>query len=165
MKLTGKERKQLRQATISAYPNPSDLEMMVSEELEWNLSTITLGQNYNKIVFDLIESTQAKNKLEDIICATYRVTPDNEDLQQFCQPIIRRLEFIIQPSSNRDYGEFASTINWSELESDRQLEGLLRPEPNLLDVGFLKRAVDRASSVCRIELFDGKILGTGVINC
>ncbi|NEQ39558.1 MAG: trypsin-like peptidase domain-containing protein [Okeania sp. SIO3I5] len=164
MKLTGKQRKQLRQAIISAYPNPSDLEMMVSEELEWNLSTITLGQNYNKIVFDLIEWTQAKNKLEDIICAAYRVAPDNEDLQQFCQPIIRRLEeFIIQPTYNRDYGEFGSPINLSELKSDRQLESLFKPEPNLLDVGFLRRAVDRASSVCRIELSDGRILGTGVL--
>jgi V8-like Glu-specific endopeptidase len=164
MRLTGPERKQLRQAIISAYPNLSDLEMMVSEELEWNLSTITLGRNYNKIVFDLIEWTQAKNKLEDIICAAYRVTPDNEDLKQFCQPIIRRLEeFVIQPSYNGDNGEFGSPINWSELESDRQLEGLFRPEPNLLDVGFLKGAVDRASSVCRIELSHGRILGTGVL--
>ena len=74
MRLTGPERKQLRQAIISAYPNLSDLEMMVSEELEQNLSTITLGRNYNKIVFDLIEWAQAKNKLEDIICAAYRVS-------------------------------------------------------------------------------------------
>ncbi|GFZ92005.1 hypothetical protein CYANOKiyG1_02540 [Okeania sp. KiyG1] len=46
--------------------------------------------------------------------------------------------YIIQPSYSRNYGNFGSPINWSELESDRQLEGLFRPEANLLDVGFLK---------------------------
>jgi V8-like Glu-specific endopeptidase len=52
--------------------------------------------------------------------------------------------------------------------TDIELESWLVPEPDLLDVGFLVKAIKAASSVCKIELsFNGSSLtrsqGTGVL--
>jgi V8-like Glu-specific endopeptidase len=46
---------------------------------------------------------------------------------------------------------------------DIELQNWLRPEPDLLDVGFLSRAIDRAAAVCRVERPSGTARGTGVL--
>lgn len=47
--------------------------------------------------------------------------------------------------------------------SDAELQGLLKREPEFLDVGFLSGAMRRAAGVCRVETADGKPLGTGFL--
>jgi hypothetical protein len=43
------------------------------------------------------------------------------------------------------------------------LEGWLRPQTNFLDVGFLRKAIDCARSVCRVEVGATRGTGTGVL--
>jgi hypothetical protein len=44
-----------------------------------------------------------------------------------------------------------------------ELQSWLRPEPDFQDVGFLKRAIERAASVCRVELAGVNRRGTGFL--
>ena len=44
-----------------------------------------------------------------------------------------------------------------------QLQSWLAPEPDYLDVGFLRRGMERAAAVCRVEVLGGARLGTGFL--
>jgi endonuclease G, mitochondrial len=44
-----------------------------------------------------------------------------------------------------------------------KLQGLLKREPDFLDVGFLSRAIERAGGICRVETIGGEPLGTGFL--
>lgn len=59
-------------------------------------------------------------------------------------------------------GEYGPEITWRGAP-EVELQGWLRPEPDLLDVGFLKRAIECATSVCRVEVGLNKLTGTGVL--
>jgi endonuclease G, mitochondrial len=54
-------------------------------------------------------------------------------------------------------------INWRGPADDVQLQSWLQPEPSLLDVGFLARAVASSASVCRVEVGVSRKSGTGVL--
>ena len=58
--------------------------------------------------------------------------------------------------------DFGPEINWQEPDPT-ELQGLFRPEPDFLDVGFLMQAIQHATSVCRIEIPNQGILGTGFL--
>lgn len=53
-------------------------------------------------------------------------------------------------------------IDWQGPTEQVELQGLLRPEPDLQDVGFLMRALKWTGSVCRIEIQE-KPQGTGFL--
>ncbi len=52
---------------------------------------------------------------------------------------------------------------WRGPTEDVALQGLLRKPAERLDVGFLTRAIERSSGVCRIERSSGEALGTGFL--
>jgi len=54
-------------------------------------------------------------------------------------------------------------IEWEGPRDDIELQGWLRAEPPLLDVGFLKRAVERAAGVCRVDIPSRSRTGSGVL--
>lgn len=54
MRLTGKQRKQLCKALLSAFPNQEDLEVMLSYHLDTTLSIIAISSNYSYTVFNVI---------------------------------------------------------------------------------------------------------------
>lgn len=54
-------------------------------------------------------------------------------------------------------------IEWRGPTDVVELQGWLRPEPPLLDVGFLAKGIQRAASVCRVELPATGRQGTGVL--
>lgn len=43
-------------------------------------------------------------------------------------------------------------VVWRGPSDPVELEGWFRPEPDLLDVGFLIRAINKAASICRVEI-------------
>jgi hypothetical protein len=45
--LTRQQRKILREAILGAYPNPDDLQILLSEEMDVQLGVITWGDAYN----------------------------------------------------------------------------------------------------------------------
>ena len=58
--------------------------------------------------------------------------------------------------------ETGPAFAWRGPEDDLQLQSWLKPPPDFFDVGFLKRGIERASGICRIELKDGRS-GTGFL--
>jgi len=54
-------------------------------------------------------------------------------------------------------------IIWQGPTDELQLQSWLKPDPPVLDVGFLTRAIQRAASVCRVELPKRGRQGTGVL--
>jgi endonuclease G len=71
--------------------------------------------------------------------------------------VIKKRFIVDSPVKNPDFGP---DINWRGETDEIQLQSWLKPEPNLLDVGFLKGA---SASVCRIEIPSRNIMGTGVL--
>jgi V8-like Glu-specific endopeptidase len=65
------------------------------------------------------------------------------------------------PSAAEAAVSYGPPIAWLGPASDVELQSFFRPEPAWLDVGFLKRAMQCASSVCRIEI--GRKSGTGFL--
>jgi|688.fasta_scaffold83774_2 endonuclease G len=53
-------------------------------------------------------------------------------------------------------------IEWQGPE-EIQLQSWIKPDPDFLDVGFLMQAIQRATSVCRIEIPGQGIQGTGFL--
>jgi len=52
---------------------------------------------------------------------------------------------------------------WKPPEDDLELQAFSRGEPDMLDIGFLQRAMERASGVCRVEFEHIKRVGTGFL--
>ncbi|BDA68824.1 hypothetical protein CAL7716_029900 [Calothrix sp. PCC 7716] len=61
------QRKQFREALMDAFPRKSNLEIMLSEELEWNLNEIVGEGNNTEIIFELIRYAEAQGKLVELL--------------------------------------------------------------------------------------------------
>lgn len=64
---------------------------------------------------------------------------------------------------NEEIYDIGPEIDWQGPTDQVQLQSWLRPEPDFQDVGFLMRAIERATSVCRIEIPKKKPQGTGFL--
>ena len=87
-KLSGKERRKIRQAIISAYPNIAELRMMVDDELNCNLDSIAGDSNLEQVVFNLINTSEAQGWLEDLIRAAIKSNPGNSDLKVIAEKLL-----------------------------------------------------------------------------
>ena len=58
---------------------------------------------------------------------------------------------------------YGPEIDWRGPTDELQLQSLFNRQPDFLDVGFLMRGIQQATSVCRIEALGGKALGTGFL--
>ena len=162
MNLSGAELRKLVNAIISAYPTQEDLAMMVQFELAENLEAIAGGATLTQLVFNLITKWAVpRGKISPLIIAAYETNPDNPELKEFYESVVIKKRFIVDYTvKNPDFGP---DINWRGETDDTQLQSWLKPEPNLLDIGFLKRAIEQSASVCRIEIPTRNIMGTGVL--
>ena len=162
MKLSGAELKNLVKAIVSAYPTKNDLAMMVKFELEENLEAIAGGDNLTDIVFRLLTNWAIpRGETYRLILAAYENKPNNPELKNFYESVVIKKRFILDiPVTTTDFGP---NINWQGETDELQLQSLFQREPNYLDVGFLKRAIEQSVSVCRIEIPSRNIMGTGVL--
>ncbi|MUH00836.1 hypothetical protein F7734_54635 [Scytonema sp. UIC 10036] len=80
-KLAGSQRKQFCEALMDAFPSQNALKMMLSYELDWELDRIAGGNNYEEIVFSLIEYAKAQGKLIELLEAAKRDNPGNPKLR------------------------------------------------------------------------------------
>ncbi|MFN5892906.1 MAG: effector-associated domain EAD1-containing protein, partial [Dolichospermum sp.] len=162
MNLSGAELKKLVNAIVSAYPSKEDLAMMVQFELGENLDAISCGNNLTQLVFNLTTKWAIpRGKISPLIIAAYDTNPDNPELKEFYQSVVIKKRFIVDSAvKNSDFGP---DINWRGESDEIQLQSWLKPEPDYWDVGFLKRAIEQSTSVCRIEIPFGNIMGTGVL--
>lgn len=81
--LTSEQRKELRAALISAFPNPQNLALMVEDELDISLNLITQGEaNYEIIVAKLVQWAESHGKLKQLLEGANRANPGNPKLKK-----------------------------------------------------------------------------------
>jgi hypothetical protein len=79
--LTSQQRKKLRDALISAFPEKSLLEQLLDFELDKKLNQITQDSNLQTVVYQLIQRAQAEEWLIDLILAARKENPKNSQLE------------------------------------------------------------------------------------
>lgn len=117
MKLDKDRRKALHKALMAAFPNISDIERLLSYELDKNLEGIA-GSNTNlkDVVFKTIEHGEAKGDIDKLENAAYSETPNNQELKIY---IKRYRPDLLSVTSNKiDDNEIFETVN--DIEIDRQ---------------------------------------------
>ncbi|AFY54454.1 leucine-rich repeat (LRR) protein [Rivularia sp. PCC 7116] len=90
-KRRGQILKELTNAIIDAYPNKTDLEMMVYFQLNENLNSITGGENTKQIVFELIKWAESTDKLEKLVHSACESNPGNQKLQRISKELLSNL--------------------------------------------------------------------------
>ena len=83
MQLNGEQRKRFHDAFLNAFPTISSLRQMISFELDENLYTIAMGENYSEIVFKLIIWAEAQGKIKHLLSAARSSNPGNFELRSF----------------------------------------------------------------------------------
>ena len=165
LNLSKEERKQLRQAILSAYRSEGDLEILIDEALDENLVAIAGGRNLNQVVYKLIEWSIAKNRLDDLVIALYEDT-QNPEIQRFCAPILDYLrQRLLLNASVSNSISLKDSFDWDIEVSDEELQGFLPKQFSIeADVGQLRRGLELADSVCKITFTDRPDeCGTGVL--
>ncbi|MBO9998018.1 MAG: trypsin-like peptidase domain-containing protein [Cyanobacteria bacterium SID2] len=166
LRLTGEERKQLRKAILSAYPRPGDLEIFVDEALGENLFEIAGTHTQTQAAFELIKWSIAKGHIDELVIALYRDTPQNPDIQRFCEPILEylRQRIVFDADVGRSIS-FSTSFDWEGPIEDVELQAFLPRQLSFeADVGTLRRGLlDCANAVCKITFVDRDEFGTGVL--
>jgi V8-like Glu-specific endopeptidase len=160
MSLSGGEIKKLFEALLDAYPTFPELSAMVEFHLEENLEAIAGSGILRPVILNLIKWAKARGKkLDLLIMGAYEENPDNLELKKFYETIFKK-QFITSPKIIAN--DFGPDIDW-QAQDEIQLQSWFQTEPDWYDVGFLKRAIAQAASVCRIEIPSQEITGTGVL--
>jgi hypothetical protein len=58
--------------------------------------------------------------------------------------------------------EIGQAIAWRGPD-EVELQGFLKPNPDMMDIGFMKRAIDRTAAVCQVEISHLNRTGTGFL--
>lgn len=160
--LTNNERKHLRQAIVTAYPAPGDLEIFVDEALNQNLAAIAGGSNLNQTAHKLIQWAVAKGHTDALIMQLAQDT-QNPDIQQICSRVLQQY---LSLNANDGVGPLPSMgqaawdVNYEELQSF-----LPKRFSFEADVGELQRGLELSKSVCKVTFADRSAdeCGTGVL--
>ncbi len=166
LNLSNEDRKQLRKAIASAYPQPAKLRIFVDAELDRNLALISTADSLDTVIFDLIQWAIAKGYIDELILALEKDT-QNSEIQKFCRRVLRQ-----RLSLNDSAGLAAESslpfepTDWGLEVSDEELQGFLPKQFSFeADVGNLRRGLELANSVCKITFADRPpgANGTGVL--
>src|SRR4028118_1305460 len=81
--LTPEQRKELRAALESAFPEPQNLELMIYDEFEISFNSITQRQaNYQIGLQKLVEWAESQGKLEHLLKGAVTANPGNPKLKK-----------------------------------------------------------------------------------
>ncbi len=81
MEVDGRFRKEIRVALLDAFPQLSSLRILVDEVLDSPLQNITLADNLQTIVFDLIAWAVAQGRLAELVLGAASENPGNNRLK------------------------------------------------------------------------------------
>lgn len=162
--LASEDRKQLRQAILSAYPDPGELEIFVDEELGENLATIAGRGKHGQVVFELIRWAIAKGRIDSLILKLAKDT-ENLEIQDFCRRVLTQYLNLNTSTSENSSSLVASLDDWGLNAASEELHLFLPKQYSFeADVGDLRRGLDLAESVCRITFLEETFKsGTGVL--
>lgn len=166
LNISKEDRKQLREAIASAYPNPADLRIFIDDELSQNLALISTADSHNTVIFDLIKWAIAKGYIDDLILALAKDTK-NPEIQRFCGRVLQQHLSLNAPDSLAVETSLGfEPTDWDLEVSYEELQSFLPKRFSFeADVGALRRGLERANSVCKITFADRPPAesGTGVL--
>ena len=87
MTLLGFEIEELFEALLDAYRDYNKLQRMVRFKLGENLERLAPRGDLETVVFSLIDSAEARGKLQPLIIGAYEQNPDNQKLKKIFQTI------------------------------------------------------------------------------
>ena len=159
MELSGDQFENLRIALQRAYPSKPKLQILVREEMNVRLDEVVGGSNLTETVAELVSWAESEGKLPDLVSAAIKKNPRNPNLLNFVA------SFGMIPVESKANPVISSRLNfeWLGPAEDLELQSFWRSKPEIWDMAFLKYGVDRAASVCRIEIEDRKAIGTGFL--
>jgi hypothetical protein len=85
--LDNKQRKQLRDALLAAFPSRAALAELVEDALDQNLAAIAGGDNLASAVFDLLQWARARGKMRALVTGALEANPTNPELRAFAQSL------------------------------------------------------------------------------
>ncbi len=130
--LDNEQRRKLRDALMSAFPNQANLERVVDDKLGISLNTIADSGNYTDIIFNLIKWANSQGRAQDLIEAAYEANSRNPELKEF----IREINYQI-PNEQKETPEQQIDTPQSRYQSKR-------PRPSiLLQIDILKQDIDK----------------------
>ncbi len=165
--LSNRDRRALREAIQSAYPDRASLEIFVDEQLNRNLAVVAGEGKLDHVVHKLIENAIAKGYHEALILSLASDSPGRPDIQHLCQRVLQQ-RLVLNPSestANQLSLEFDPS-DWNiDIESEELQSFLPRQFTFEADVGDLQRGLSLASAVCKISFSDRSSAesGTGVL--
>jgi hypothetical protein len=145
------KRKAFREALHRVYPDPSDLEMFVDEELNENLAVVAGGNNLRMTAHSLIKWARAKGRLDEVYEAFKTENPSDQVIA-----ILERKDFVV-PKFNMTQNAwdklFKQLLSDDLLELDRAFKKAFE---NVFDIGF-QRIYPNHSSFTNIEQIREKL--------
>lgn len=167
LELSKDDRKSLREAIQSAYPDPASLEIFVDEELNQNLAVVGGSGRHDQVIFNLIKWAIAKGYAEDLILALQKDTQNRLDIQQLCGRVLRQRIVLNAPvTASEELMLPLEPTTWDIDIHSEELELFLPKQFTYeADVGSLQRGLDLANAVCKITFADRSSTesGTGVL--
>jgi hypothetical protein len=161
--MTGQHRKILREAILGAYPNPDDLQIVLSEQMDVEFSVIARGDAYNNKVFALIQDFEADGRIEKFIRAVVNDKPTSPYLaaikNEFANLLDQdNLDQENLSSMDLDRGQLMKTLN----ELVPQQDNTLRSVENDISIeeshGNIYIVRDRLEKRCYEEILKPGIL-------
>lgn len=102
------KRKIFRLALQDVYPNKSQLEMFVNEELNINLAIVAGESNLQDTAFDLIVWAKAKGRLEELFEAFCEENPAHLSISQLKQQdLVKKLNRLNPEDIGKLFGQFS----------------------------------------------------------
>ncbi len=167
LELSKDDRRALREAIESAYPDPNDLVIFVDEALNQNLAVIAGTGKHGQVIFNLIKWAISKGYIEDLILELQKDTENRTDIQQLCARVLRQ-RLVLNPSddSNHELKLELESSTWDIDVRSEELEVFLPRQFTFeADVGKLQQGLELAKAVCKITFADRSPdeSGTGVL--
>ncbi len=119
MNLLGQQRKKLKDALISAFPNYSSLEQLLDFELDKKLNLITQESNLQTVVYKLIQTAQAQGWFVDLVRAAHKENPRNSQLQAIAQELL-------PPETTRSKQRILVLADAYEDENTQKIESVIK---------------------------------------
>ena len=94
MKLQGTDVEKLTNAMLQAYPDKSDLEIMVKYKLDQSLYEIAEGQTTKYIIFSLIKWADSNGRIRDLLSAASEYKPQNTGLKEAINNLLITIDWI-----------------------------------------------------------------------
>ncbi len=163
LNLSKEERKQLRQAILSAYRSYPVLKIFVHDHFAFNLNEVAGSTALMLATDELIEYLDSEGDLDNLIIALQQEKPRNPQVKALFQRVKSFLQQqIILGEQGGDSGDLP--FEWKEPLDDLELEAFLPQRLSYdADVGQLRRGLKLADSVCKITFSDHNRTGTGVL--